>query len=123
MLNKKLCREYILAKAKEKAAKEQRLEIESKLVEVFEPSKDEGTETKAIDGFKVSVTSKLNRSLDIDAYHSLNIPGNMAFVDFKPQINLKNLRMLERLDPAMVAKCITTKPGKPSIKVEGLEVA
>lgn len=118
MLNKELCREYILARNTEKAAKEYRLSLERKLVEAFGASKAEGTETKATDGFKVSVTSKLNRALDIDAYQALNLPDNMSFVDFKPSINLKNLRMAERIDPISVAKCITTKPGKPSIKIE-----
>lgn len=118
MLNKELCREYILARNTEKAAKEYRLSLEKKLVEAFGASKDEGTETKATDGFKVSVTSKLNRSLDVDAYRALDLPGNMAFVDFKPQINLKNLRVAERIYPGLVAKCITTKPGKPVIKIE-----
>ncbi len=50
----------------------------------------------------------------------LQLPENMSFVDLKPTINLKNLRMLERIDPDVVAQCVTTKPAKPSIKIEGV---
>jgi len=117
---KDLCQAVIMAKAREKAAKETRLTAEAALIKAIGPTKIEGTETKAVDGFKISVTTKLNRNLDIGAYQDLQLPENMSFVDFKPSINLKNLRMIERIDPALVAKCITTKPGKPSLKIEGV---
>jgi len=115
---KEICQKYLEAKAAESAAKEERLKAEAELLEAVKPSKIEGTETKATDGFKVSVTSKLSRKLDLDAYKAMDLPGNMAFVDFKPAINLKNLRMMERMDPTIVAQCVTVKPSKPTIKVE-----
>ena len=115
---KELCMKFMEAKAKEAAAKEERLAIESELLEAIKPAKLEGTETRATDGFKVSVTSKLNRTLDYDKYQTLGIPDNMSFVDLKPAINLKHLRMIERLDPTLVAQCVTVKPAKPSIKIE-----
>jgi len=115
---KELCMKFMEAKAREAAAKEERLRAEAELLAAIKPEKIEGTETKATDGFKISVTTKLNRSLDYDRYQALELPENLAFVDLKPSINLKNLRMIERLDPALVAQCITTKPAKPSIKVE-----
>jgi len=115
---KELCMQYMMAKAREKAAKEERLQIEDALLNEFKPSKEEGTETKAVDGFKVSVTAKLNRVLDYEAYRQLQLPENLCFVDLKPEINLKNLRILEKVDPAIVAVCITTRPSKPTIKLE-----
>jgi len=111
---KDLCMKYMEAKAAEAAAKEERLMAEAALLAAVRPSKLEGTETKATDG----VTSKLSRSLDYDAYRAMDLPENIAFVDMKPTINLKNLRMIERLDPALVAQCVTVKPAKPSIKVQ-----
>lgn len=115
---KDLCMKFMEAKAKEAAAKEDRLMVEAELLSAIKPTKVEGTETKATDGYKVSVTTKLSRSLDYDRYQALELPDNMAFVDLKPSINLKNLRMIERLDPALVAQCVTVKPAKPSIKIE-----
>lgn len=115
---KELCQKYLDVKAREAAVKAERLSIESDILSAIKPEKMEGTETRATDGFKVSVTSKLSRTLDYDAYQALELPENMAFVDLKPSINLKNLRMIERIDPALAAQCITTKPAKPSIKIE-----
>jgi len=115
---KELCQAVIMAKANERAAKEIRLTAEKELLKAIHPTKMEGTETTATDGFKISVTSKLTRKLDYEAYQELQIPENMSFVDFKPSINLKNLRMIERIDPSLAAKCITTKPAKPTIKLE-----
>lgn len=115
---KELCQKYLIAKANEHQAKADRLAAERELLKVIKPSKQEGTETRATDGFKVSVTHKLSRSLDYDRYQALDLPDNLAFVDMKPAINLKNLRMIERLDPALVAQCVTVKPAKPSIKIE-----
>jgi hypothetical protein len=115
---KELCVKYLIAKANEHKAKADRLAAERELLAVIKPEKLEGTETRATDGFKVSVTHKLSRDLDYERYQALNLPENLAFVDLKPSINLKNLRMIERLDPALVAQCVTVKPAKPSIKVE-----
>ncbi len=115
---KEICQKFMEAKAREAAAKEERLRVEAELLAAIKPEKLEGTETRATDGFKVSVTTKLSRSLDYEKYRSMDLPENMAFVDLKPAINLKNLRMIERLDPALVAQCVTTKPAKPSIKIE-----
>lgn len=115
---KELCMKFMEAKAKEAAAKEERLKAEAELVSAVQPEKLEGTETRVTDGFKVSVTNKLSRSLDYEAYKAMELPDNMQFVDFKPSINLKHLRMIERLDPALVTQCVTVKPAKPSIKVE-----
>ena len=115
---KDLCIKFIEAKNNEALAKKQRLQAETELIAAMCPAKLEGTETKATDGFKVSVTSKLNRSLDYEKYQSLGIPENMSFVDLRPAINLKNLRMIERLDPELVAQCVTVKPAKPALKVE-----
>jgi hypothetical protein len=119
---KELCKQYIAAKNAESEAKENRLVAEAKLLAAINPSKLEGTETKATDGFKIYITNKLTRSLDYPAYKSLELPDKLAFVDMKPSLNIKNLRMIERIDPALVAKCVTVKPAKPTIKIEPVEV-
>ncbi len=121
MLNSRLCQEYLLAKKLEAEAKATRLAIEEKIVEQFAPLRPEGTESKVVDGFKISVTSKLKRSLDVKAYEAMNLNESMRFVDFKPSINLKNLRAVEKVFPQVVAKGITTKPGKPSLKIEAIQ--
>lgn len=115
---KTLCRQYQLAKENEQLAKEGRLEAEKALLDAIRLEKQEGTETFATEGFKIKVTSKLNRSLDFPAYQALDLGDNLAFVTLKPEIDLKRLRAIEMVDPAIVASCVTVKPAKPSIKVE-----
>lgn len=112
-----LCDRLAMAIAQEKAAKKERLEAEEALLKSV-PKKLEGTETLKTTNYKVSVSYKLNRCLDYDAYKALELPEHLGFVDLKPSINLKNLRVIERVDPALVAKCITIKQSKPSIKLE-----
>lgn len=113
-----LCRELLDAKAAEEFAKNRRISIENKIAALFDPFKLEGTETKKTGKYKISVTSKLTRKLDYEKYQALQLPENLGFVDFKPEINLKNLRMMERIDPAIVTQCVTVMPAKKSVKVE-----
>ena len=115
---KDLCIALNNARMREKAAKHERLIAEAELLAAINPTKLEGTETVATDGYKVSVSSKLTRSLDYEAYQALELPDNLSFVDLKPSINLKNLRVIERVDPTLVARCVTVKPSKPSIKLQ-----
>ena len=114
---KELCDSYLAAKAMEVSAKNIRIKAEMALIQAIGPKKLEGTETKATDGFKISVTSKLTRKLDYEAYQGLGLD----FVDMVPKINLTNLRVYEKTNPALVAECITSKPAKTSVKV--MEVA
>jgi len=86
-------------------------------------TKDEGTDTAKTGMFKVSVTSKLNRTLDYEAYQAIEsgLPEGVRCVDLKPSLNLKKLRALEMVDPALPATFITTKPAKPSVKIEVID--
>ncbi len=111
---------YLVAKAKEQAAKNERLAAEHDLFNLVSNDKVEGSKSLTTDRFKVSVTNKVTRILDHEAYQSVltDIPHNMRFVDYKPAINLKNLRHLEVARPDIVASCVTVKPAKPSITVK-----
>lgn len=112
-----LCSEWQEAKAAELAARDKRVNIETQILELV-PSKLEGTETTTRDGYKVAVTTKLTRKLDIEAYQALSLPTNLAFVTYKPEIDLKKLHAVELVDPALVALCVTSSPAKPSLKIE-----
>ena len=110
---KELCEAYLRSKEAEVNAKAVRIAAEEALIQAIGPSKLEGTETHATDGFKISVTSKLTRKLDFDSYVGLGLD----FVDMVPKINLANLRVYEKTNPELVAVCVTSKPAKTSIKV------
>ena len=112
-----LCNAWQEAKVAEIAAREKRVNIEAKILELV-PSKLEGTETTTRDGYKVAVTTKLTRKLDIEAYQALDLPENLLFVNYKPEIDLKKLKAVEMVDPSLIALCVTSTPAKASLKIE-----
>ena len=112
-----LCQDLIAAKEYAAEAREEVLRIENEILDLA-PEKLEGSQTLPTPGFKLTLTHKVSRKLDYDAYQALDLPESMEFVTLKPSIDLFKLRAIERLDPAMVAQCVTTKPAKTAIKVE-----
>ncbi len=68
-----------------------------------------------------SITNKLTRKLDYEAYNAFiakGIPAKFHFVDYAPKIDLKKLRALELVRPEIVSRCITTKPAKTTITIK-----
>lgn len=117
-----LAEQFQRAKEDEAAAKERRLEVEGQIVAAMTDLKEEGTTTEKTDYFKVSVTTKLTRTLDYPAYLDLEsqIPEGIRCVTLKPEIDLKKLRAMEMVRPGFSAQFVTTKPSKPTIKVEAI---
>ena len=118
-----VAREVAEFKRIEDDAKASRLNAEALLVSMIE-QKSEGTIHEEDGNVKVSVTYKLNRTVDAEAvikdWNELPAEVHDAF-EWKPQLVLKQARALESantLSYAVLAKYITTKPAKPSVKVE-----
>ena len=110
----------IQAKVEESRLKEVRLKLEDEIAKRIGNQKLEGTASQETETHKVTVSNKLTRSLDLDAYLDIRESLPLEFVDFKPSINLKNLRHIEAIDPDIVARCVTVKPAKPTINVKEL---
>ena len=108
-------------KEREDAAKNERTALENDLAEAI-ATKDEGTESRTAGQYKITVTSKLNRTLDYPAYQAIenDIPEGVRCVKFEPKLDLKKLRAMDAVRPGFSAAFITTKPAKPSVKVEVL---
>ena len=115
-----LCKELVLAKQRLATLKGYVLKLESDILLKI-PPKFEGSQSIPVDGYKLTTTHKITRELDYDAYQALELPESMEFVTLKPAIDLFKLRAIERLDPELVAKCITMKPAKTSIKIEEVD--
>lgn len=86
--------------------------------------KGEGSHTKATDFFKVTTTGKINRTLDAVKVEALRgvIPPEAfeSLFSFRPSLNIKAYRDVVELHPdvaAVIDSAITSKPGKPTIKV------
>lgn len=112
-----ICMALMLVKQREAEEKARRIGLEQQIIGLVK-TKQEGTTTTNTGQYKVSVTTKMNRELDYEKYQALGLPENLEFVDLKPAINMTRLRHIEAVDPSIVASCVTTKPAKPSVKVE-----
>ena len=117
-----LAEQWRAAKKAENAARNERVDIESRIIEIT-GHKEEGSQTHEAGDWKVSVTGKLNRKLDADAWHMIedSIPEDLRPVRYSPSLDTKGLRYLEQNEPDVykrVAQAIETKPAKPAVEVK-----
>lgn len=117
------CNEWRAYKRAEDMAKENRVKAEEALIALLAFNKLEGSTTQKQGDYKISLTAKLDRKLDIDAYLAIEqqLPDTMRPVKTKIELDLKGIKWMEENAPeqfALVAPCITTKPAKTAVKVE-----
>lgn len=111
--------DWMDAKKEEIAANKRRVEIEEELLS-FLQAKIEGRESHQIGPYKVTLTGRLNRKVEWDMLHKLNIPENLIPVRNKPELDLKALRYLENNEPELFklfSKILTIEPAKTSVTV------
>lgn len=118
-----LAKQWQEAKNAETYAKERRLQIEAQITELVGVA-EEGTTNAHGEYFCVKTVGKLNRSLDEDSLQRdwLKLPDEVKkCIRWKPALDTRALRSLESMRDDLVpvmAQYMTTKPAKPSIKVE-----
>jgi len=115
-----------LAKRTETLASAARVDAEKELIALL-PTKDEGSVTLKGEAYKVSITYGFNRTVDVAALEAIKseVPPNLfeQAIDYKPSLVLAGLRYLQLNEPdayAVLAQAITSKPSKPSVKIEAL---
>jgi hypothetical protein len=113
-----------LAKRTEAMASAARVEAEKELIALL-PVKDEGSVSMRGEAYKVSITYGFNRTLDAPALEAVKreIPPDLfeQAIDYKPSLVMAGLRYLQSNEPgvyAILAQAITSKPAKPSVKIE-----
>lgn len=88
--------------------------------------KEEGAQTHDIGDYKITITSKLTRTLDGDKWDEIKagLPEQYRLiVDWKPSLDLKGLRWVQENEPDIykkVAQAVTIKPAKTSVVVKSL---
>lgn len=112
-------------KASELAVKHDRSLIEEQIIALVGNDKEEGSKTVSGDSFSVSVTNGLNRSVDFSAIEAINNDlkkSDLGIIDLKPSLNLKNLRLVEKVANAETMKtinaAITVTAKKPSLSIK-----
>jgi len=116
---------YLQAKQDESLANERRVAIEEQIIEVLGGIEAEGSMTKNIEGYKITLTQKMSRKLDENAllFVRQEVPEDMIPVEevTSLKINDKGCRWLKENEPGvwrLVSKCITEKPMKIGVKIE-----
>lgn len=112
-------------KASELDVKHDRSLIEEQIIALVGNDKEEGSKTVSGDSFSVSVTNGLNRSVDFSAIEAINNDlkkSDLGIIDLKPSLNLKNLRLVEKVANAETMKtinaAITVTAKKPSLSIK-----
>src|SRR6266498_1762113 len=114
--------QFNAAKAKEAAATQARISIEVEMIALM-GVKSEGATTHDAGAFRVSLTGKLDRKIDLDSFDRIkaSIPEHLWPIKPKRELDVVGAKWLEANDPAtwsVVAKCITTKPAKTAVEVK-----
>jgi hypothetical protein len=114
----------IAAKRAEDAAVAERRRIDGAIAEMLkDANKPEGSVSQKADGYKVTVTYKIDRKVDTDklqaAWAKLSAAAAQAF-KWKADVSVSELRKLEGADAAAASVFITSKPASPSITIEAI---
>lgn len=119
-----LYQQWLEAKDAEREATEARRVIEDQLIQQLgvDDTRD-GSKTHKLDGYKVTVTTRINRTVDADlvqdiaAEHGLTHHLGQLF-RWKPDINKRAWEEADAAITGPLSAAVTAKPGRPSFKIE-----
>lgn len=117
-----LAQTWLNLKATEERAYRERMKVEQQLLDYVE-TKDEGSKTTTLpDGTKITVTGRINRSLDFKAFEQIRdlFPAELMPTKLVEQVDDGAVRELRENWPDLyrhLVPCLTSKPGKPTFKV------
>lgn len=110
------------ARLDERKANEQRVKLEEELIALV-GAKDEGSQTHTIGDYKVIVEGKLIRKIDWDKFDKLvasKIPVSLHPIKVVREEDVAGIKYLALNEPAMysiLAKALTVKPAKTSVRI------
>lgn len=114
----------IAAKRAEEAAVTERRRIDEQIAELLkDPNKPEGSISQKLEGYKVTVTYKIDRKADTDKlsadWAKLSAAAQAAF-RWKADVSTGELKKLTGKDAAAASAYITSKEASPSITIEAI---
>lgn len=117
-----LANQWLVAKAKEEAANKERIRIEDKILPFLEQKKEGAVTTELASGHKVTITNKLSRTMDFDAFARVRdqIPENLRPIKVKEVLDDAGVKWLQNNEPELyetIAPCLTVKPAKPGVRI------
>jgi histone H3/H4 len=116
--------EWLEAKEAERVTVEKRRDIEDSMRKVASIRDDtEGTETLALEGFRVKVVGRIDRKVDADKVQELAAEAGLTdhlstLFRWKPEINMAIWKAADERITRPLAGAITAKPGRPSFTID-----
>lgn len=116
--------EWLEAKEAERVAIEKRRDLEDAMRKTASIRDDvEGTETLALEGFKVKIVGRIDRKVDADKVQELAAEFGLTnhlstLFRWKPEINMAIWKSTDEAITKPLAAAITAKPGRPSFTIE-----
>lgn len=118
---------WLEAKRKENEANAHRLQVETLICKTL-GVKDEGSNTTRASFCKITTTGVITRKIDTKGALALRDDIGETFakrlIKWVPQVVVSELKYLLNNEPEIAKKAqkrITSKPGKPQVKVERIE--
>lgn len=119
-----LSKQWEKAKAKEKAANTERVNIEAEMAMMLNIPEDlDGTKKFETEDYKVTITGRITKKIDADLLQEIADENNTSnylgtLFNWKPTLDAKAWRNANPTITSPLMGAITSKPGKPSFKVE-----
>lgn len=119
-----LAQMWLIAKENETSATADRRKIEDQIRKIANIRDDtEGTETLALEGFKVKIVGRIDRKVDADKVQELAAEFGLTnhlstLFRWKPEINMAVWKSTDEAITKPLAAAITAKPGRPSFTIE-----
>lgn len=116
--------EWLEAKEAERVAIDKRRDLEDAMRKAASIRDDvEGTETLALEGFRVKVVGRIDRKVDADKVQELAAEFGLTdhlstLFRWKPEINMAIWKSTDEAITKPLAAAITAKPGRPSFTIE-----
>lgn len=111
-----LIEHWLEVKAEMDAAKELERELRMKIADELFPHAIEGASNMFVGDYKLKLTAKLNRKLDLEALETMDLSEEEeACIKRTPTLNLTAYKLLD--DKAILDECLVTTPGLPTLKV------
>jgi hypothetical protein len=116
--------EWLEAKEAERVAVEKRRDLEDSMRKVASIRDDtEGTETLALEGFRVKVVGRIDRKVDADKVQELAAEAGLTdhlstLFRWKPEINMAIWKAADERITRPLSGAITAKPGRPSFTID-----
>ena len=120
-----LAARWLELKKAEKCVQDMRYEVEAMLhYHTINDERLEGTITLETDQYKIKETRKLTTKVDAVKYEMVKDQlGNISPVRFKPELDVKIYKALEKANPELYKLCqsfVSVKPAKPSFSIDAI---